>query len=180
VKAGHTFVTTGPMLELTVNGKLPGSVIEARRGDTLRVNVSAFRQPTGPAYLEVVSQGDVIRSVRPSKENQTELSAEFTVPVRGSIWIAARTAGAHTTPVYVKVDGRRFWKLDQVEALVGRRLDQLVEIERLPDGEIPVTHQGNWDNPEAMKESAAQLRRNVREARTIYQDMLAEAKREKQ
>lgn len=78
-----------------------------------------------------------------------------------SMWIAARTAGAHTTPVYVKVDGRRFWRLDQVEALVARRLDPLVQIEKLPDQDIPLMRQGNWDNPAAMKESAAQLRKNV-------------------
>ncbi len=172
VKAGRTFVTTGTMLELTVNGQLPGSVIEASRGDTLRIKASASHKPAPPGYLEVMSQGEVIRSAAGGGE------LEFTVPVTGSTWIAARSPGAHTTPVYVKVNGRRFWRLDQVEALIARRMDQLQQLDELPSKELSVSHVGNWDNPVAMKEGAAELRERVRAARKIYQDMLAEAKSE--
>ncbi len=173
LKAGHTFVTAGPMLEFTVNGELPGSEIQAHPGDVLRVKAAAFGGPVLPQYLEVVAQGEVVRSAA-----RGQLSLDFTIPVRGSTWIAARCAGAHTTPVYVKVDRRKFWKVEQVGALVARRLEQLKEVEELTTQEIAISHLGNWDNPEAMKNGAAQLRERIQAARAIYQDLLRRAKQE--
>src|SRR5262249_51419478 len=35
LKAGHTFVTNGPMLDLKVDQQIPGSTINARKGDVL-------------------------------------------------------------------------------------------------------------------------------------------------
>ena len=42
LKAGHTFVTTGPMLLLTVNGKLPGDSIDVAPGTKLHVTAEAM------------------------------------------------------------------------------------------------------------------------------------------
>ena len=169
LKAGHTFVTTGAMLEFTVNGQLPGSVIEAKPGDVLHIKAAASGETVPPRYLEVVSQGDVVRGTKSG-------SLEFTLPVRDSMWIAARCFGAHTTPVYVRVNGRRFWKRDQVARLVARRLDTLKDLEEQVSRDLPLTHQGNWDGPEAWKQGAADLRERIDTARHTYEQMRAESR----
>jgi hypothetical protein len=169
VKAGHTFVTTGAMLEFTVNGQLPGSVIEAKPGDVLHIKAAASGETVPPRFLEVVSQGDVVRGTKSG-------SLDFTLPVRDSMWIAARCFGAHTTPVYVKVNGRRFWKRDQVDRLVARRLDALKDLEEQLSRDLPLTHQGNWDGPEAWKQGAADLRERINTARHTYEQMRAESR----
>src|SRR3954468_13789137 len=42
MQAGHTFVTTGPMLFLTVNGKMPGDTLDVAQGSKLRISAEAL------------------------------------------------------------------------------------------------------------------------------------------
>jgi len=164
VKAGHTFVTTGAMLEFTVNGKIAGTGIEAKAGDTLHIKAAATGEAVPPRYLEIVAQGEVVKSTKAS-------SLEFDLPVRDSTWIAARCYGAHTTPVYIKVGGRSFARRDQLPRLVARRLDTLKELEEAMGRDLAIMQQGNWDNPAAWRGSAAALRQRIRVARETYQQI---------
>ena len=164
LKAGHTFVTTGAMLEFSVNGKIAGSEIEAKAGDTLHIKATATGETVAPRYLEIVAQGEVVKSTKSS-------SLEFDLPVRDSTWVAARCYGAHTTPVYVKVGGRSFARRDQLPRLVARRLDTLKELEEAMSHDLPVMHQGNWDNPAAWRAGAAALRERIKVARETYQQL---------
>jgi hypothetical protein len=100
VRAGHTFVTTGPMLLLTVNGKMPGDTVEAARGGKVHVEAEAMGQT--PPAVEIVAHGKVLAK----GTGKVTLDAA----VEDGLWIAARAdAGpgqvAHTTPVYVTVGG---------------------------------------------------------------------------
>jgi hypothetical protein len=174
LKAGHTFVTTGAMLEFSVNGRIPGDEIEAKPGDVLRIKASAFGKPVPPQYLEIVSQGDVVKS---AKADQGQASLEFTLPVSGSTWLAARCAGAQTTPVYIKVGGQRFWKRGQVARLIAQRLKDLQEVDDLLGQQIPGGGNGSYDNPQVWKESAADLREQVKSSRETYARLLEESKR---
>ena len=176
LRAGRTFVTTGPMLDFTVNGQLPGSTIEARRGDTLRIRAKAESPSVRPQYLEVVEQGKVIRRVEDPKREALEV--EFTIPVEHSTWIALRAQGAHTTPIYVTVNGAPFWRVDQVPELVSRRIQQLDAIEDQLRRGVPIGQYGNWENPELFKNSADQLRERVRVSRDYYRDVLRRASTE--
>ncbi len=65
VRAGHTFVTTGPMLELTANDQLPGSVLRVKRGDVVRVKARAWGEKPGarPLRLNLVSFGQTLKQV---------------------------------------------------------------------------------------------------------------------
>lgn len=170
LKAGHTFVTTGALLEFTVNGQIAGSHIDAKPGEVLHVEAKASGGPVGPRYLEIVSQGDVIRTSR-------DLKLSFDLPVTTSMWIAARCFGAHTTPVYVQIGGQRFWKREAVERLVARRMAALQEIDDLTRQDIQPSHRGNWDNPALWKASAEALRERVQAARAVYAKLAEEAKR---
>jgi hypothetical protein len=117
-----------------------------------------------PRYLEIVAQGEVLRSTRSA-------SLEFDLPVHDSTWIAARCYGAHTTPVYVKVGGRSFARRDQLPGLVARRLETLKELDEALNQEIPVFQRGNWENPAAWRNNAAALRERIKAARESYQQM---------
>lgn len=175
MKAGHTFVTTGPMLEFTVNGELPGSVIQAKRGDVLRIKAAAEGSPVQPGYLEIVAQGDVVHSVQKA---QNRLEVEYTLPVRDSMWIAARCNGGHTSPVYVKVGDERFWKRSEVSFLVANRLRELDEVEELLRDGMSDSHRGNWDNAASLRGHGNELKQRIENARAIYKDLLAEANKE--
>ena len=118
VKAGRTFVTTGPMLSLTVDDALPGTTIERRPGDELRVTVQAdgHKADVPLSELEIVAHGEAIRRVRATDAGQSAERLQVTHQLRlgtHGVWIAARVRGgptqaAHTTPVYVQVNGTGF------------------------------------------------------------------------
>jgi hypothetical protein len=102
LRQGHTFVTLGPMLEFTVEGKLPGDEVRMRKGETIaiRARVSAGYSNRPPGRIEVVGNGDVLRSSESGE-------IEFTLLAGHSLWLAARTRDAHTSPVYLVDPGRR-------------------------------------------------------------------------
>ncbi len=116
-KGGHTFVTSGPIIDLRVNGKLPGDELEVRKGDIVTIEAKAYGHPEQVPIqsLEVIGHGETIGLVVPNNADQTtrHLSISLDLPVEHGLWIAAKcTAGqvqvAHTTPIYVTVNGRGF------------------------------------------------------------------------
>lgn len=135
VKAGHTFATTGPIVELEVNGSLPGSQVDVGAGKTVRVVASAYGDGAriGLTDLEIVGHGEVLKRVTGQGEKQ--LSVEFDLEVERGIWIAARASAgpgdlAHTTPVYVTVDGGSFHNPATLEANLERCERDLAELEQ--------------------------------------------------
>jgi hypothetical protein len=137
VKQGHTFITNGPMLLLTVQSAIPGDEARVSRDAKVRIHAQAMApELIGlPKVLEVVAHGRVIRSVEPHGPKQEKLEADFELPASESQWIAARTtcvngAVAHTTPVYLIVDGAGFFDRAQLPQLVAKRLKVLDWIEK--------------------------------------------------
>jgi hypothetical protein len=178
IKNGHTFVTVAPMLEFTVNGHLPGDQLSPEKGARLKVHARAqVGSPSVPlGRLEIVVNGDVIRSIDPTG---TSAALDFELPADQSMWIAARATGAHTTPVYVTVDGKRHWKLSEVRALLDKRLETLDEIDRVIDKDwqsIPPRREGGYENKETFHQGGGELRVMVREARDVYLKLGEEAR----
>lgn len=179
IKNGRTFVTVGPMLELTVDGELPGAQIKRDAGDKLAIRASAtIGDPRIPfEQLEIVANGEVIHSsVRKAKQGTLELS----LPLEHGLWIAARTMsdgqiGAHTTPIYVTVGDDPHWNREEAPRLVEKRLRSLNEVEQLLDaaGEgIGDGRQGNWENVTAFRQGAEELRSAISEARQVYRQLI--------
>ena len=140
VKRGRTFVTNGPMLTLTVGDAMPGDEARVAKNAKLRVHAQAWAPESigAPKVLEIVSQGRVIRAEKSSGPKQDKLTADFELTADESRWIAARTtafngAVAHTTPVYVIVNGRSFIDRANVQQLVAKQLKALdwIETKRL-------------------------------------------------
>lgn len=128
VRGGRTMVTNGPWLTLEVNGHRPGAVLELATGEPLELRARV--QGPGAERLTLVGPDGVIA------EGGAEAELRHRMPVDGPTWIAAVTRGgghphtldesvlAHTSPVYVDVDGARVaraadarWCLDFLDTL---------------------------------------------------------------
>ena len=114
MRAGRTFVTTGPMLTFNAGGRALGETIEANAGDMIPVR-AAVRSRLPVDRIEIVAGGEVI-AAKENAEHARDLAFETEVRVERSTWIAARAYSshvlplnrtpvmAHTSPVYVEVD----------------------------------------------------------------------------
>ncbi|MDL4822117.1 CehA/McbA family metallohydrolase [Actinomadura opuntiae] len=128
VRRGRTFATTGPWLELEVDGHGPGDVLDLAPGD--RVTVTA--RTVGPEVLTVqLRTADGVIAEGPPGEITAELTVE-----RPTYLVAVASgpphprsmnhagAFAHTSPVHLNVDGRPVareadlrWCLDYLDGL---------------------------------------------------------------
>lgn len=139
VEKGRTFVTNGPMVEFSIDDALPGDEIQLTdETPTLKVKARAWGHPdrSMPTRLEIVKQGEVIRTVTESTSPTGELQLEFELDAGMGSWLAARASAddgsvAHTTPIYVSRAPLRFWDYEQVPELIDRRLLSLDEIDQL-------------------------------------------------
>jgi hypothetical protein len=141
LKKGHTFVSNGPALLFTVDGKLPGSEIRAEPGDRLRIRARAWgHEKVGTPDRLVIAgtYGAVKEESTPAagrKDGVTERACDFEHTVRQSTWLSARVtcangAMAHTSPVYVIVVGRPPWNPVEGPAIIRDRLEGIAKIER--------------------------------------------------
>jgi hypothetical protein len=115
LKRGRSFVTSGPVLTFSVNGKEPGVVLKV--GEKPRVSVRATARSQFPlAKAELVHNGKVIAAAKVADDGLTAtLDQAFTLD--GGGWLAFRANGpgtsdtatgglnAHTNPVYVEANG---------------------------------------------------------------------------
>jgi hypothetical protein len=118
VRAGRTFVTSGPILELLVDGHEPGDVISMSGPGRLEARVRARAAQPVIGDVELIVNGRVV--ARSSATPSTgELALAETIEIEAGSWIAARSRSphhiesafatsmaAHTSPVYVEVDDR--------------------------------------------------------------------------
>jgi hypothetical protein len=130
LRAGRTFVSTGPIIHLTANGAPIGSELDLSRGS--RVSIQASVEAPISQYpvdrLEIVVGGKVVASrVNDAQASSLELSAE--IELQDSTWVAARANGgkllpyqkwallgtqgippmAHTSPIYLLADDAEIW-----------------------------------------------------------------------
>ena len=126
VAAGASFVTSGPILFLDVNGRSPGDFLnfsdEDRPEVEARIKVSSPLHPV--RYIEVVQDGRVVeRRFNPHERTSWEFVVKL--PVRESGWIAARAYGdagteAHTNPIYLFLNGKRPFSEDACDQIIAR------------------------------------------------------------
>ncbi len=167
VRDGHTFVTSGPIVELTVNGARPGDRLDVARGSTVSITARASGQADQIplADLEIVAHGRVLQAATSSDVGQSVEGIELTVtlPVEHGMWIAARTTAgptqvAHTTPVYVTVEGSGFHDpetLDRYLDLSGQYLDELQTEIAQPNDSLD---RHAWRYREGLEEQIAETR----------------------
>src|SRR5262249_44309338 len=118
VRAGRTFVSSGPVLDLAVEGCGPGDVIRLDAPARLEGSAAARAAQAVIGELELVVNGRVVAAAS-GPAASAERSLHETVEVGAGAWIAARSRSpfeiesafrtsmaAHTSPVYVEVRDR--------------------------------------------------------------------------
>ena len=118
VRAGRTFVSSGAFIDLQVDGRGPGDVVDLGGGGSVEVRVEAWAAQPLIDGVELIHDGRVIASHGGGPTDRITVTER--VEVTGSGWLAARATshqqirsafatgmGAHSSPVYLDVDGRR-------------------------------------------------------------------------
>lgn len=112
LRAGRSFISNGPLMDATVNGRRPGDTIDPVEGP-LKVRVRALSR-IAFERIEVVINGRVVAEQNAIEGREATLEREFEVDQGG--WIATRaisrtkshggaTVFAHTSPVYFRLPG---------------------------------------------------------------------------
>ena len=149
LKAGRTFVTNGPMLELTAGGLALGETLRRERPGPVQVRGRALAQyPLD--RIEILVNGRVAATAAAVGERR-EVTFDQPVTIESSGWIALRAIGprpdpalapgsraelfAHTSPVYVEVPGRPVQAREDAEyflAWLDRLWTDVRERDRIP------------------------------------------------
>jgi hypothetical protein len=118
VRKGNTFMTTGPLLQFRVDGRVPGDeIVLGAGGGTVEVEIEA--KSFVPFHrLEVVLNGKVA-AAREDHSGTREMILKEKVRVPGPGWLASRCVSrlgpttawalgvqAHTSPVYLRIPGQ--------------------------------------------------------------------------
>jgi Tol biopolymer transport system component len=170
--AGRGFVTNGPLIEFTVDNKMPGEEVAMSSAGRVvaRVAVSSIAPLE---RVEVIRNGEVVHSASPARQSRLSV---FEVPLlmSQSGWLSVRAIGANrtfpventrpqavTNPVYVIVGGRPIRDRASAEYFV-KWIDRLTQ--------MAAEHPG-WRSDREKAHVMAQFA----EARAIYQQRAAEA-----
>jgi hypothetical protein len=148
VRAGRTFATNAPLVTLSVEGREPGDVVRAGP-DAVRLRVRAEARSAVPFdRLEVIADGRVAAE---STAGGSSCVLEAEIPAASSGWLAARCTGdrqllgrpanqrvfAHTSPVYVEVEGKPMRpdaaSVSRFAAELGRMLEWVAREARCDD-----------------------------------------------
>lgn len=119
IQQGRCFMTTGPLVELSVNGQLPGDTLALPAGGG-KVRITArVESPTAEvSELLLLAGGEVVARKELPPEAAREKAVTWTVdlPVKQGTWLAlrARSTGpggrenveAHTNPLWITVGGK--------------------------------------------------------------------------
>ncbi len=162
IKRGETFVTTGPMIWLTADGKPIGAHLKRREGDEILLK-TRVKSAIPVEKLEIVHGGEIIAKME-NPDGLLDLTLEIKTKVRKSSWFGARayaselldyqkcealgTTGmgvplmAHTSPIYVEVDDKPVVSADDAQYLLAL-CDKGLEW---------VQSKGNFEKPEHKRE----------------------------
>jgi TolB protein len=117
LKAGRSFATNGPLVEMTVESTGLGGELRLSAGRDVAVSVR-LRSNVPVDHLELVQNGRVVQEI-PIAPDRRSATATVKVPVTRSGWLLLRARGeksayptldvypyATTSPVYLTVGGR--------------------------------------------------------------------------
>jgi len=146
IRAGRTFITNGPLLTLQTNGVQPGAILETHDGVVLNIEATV-RSMVAVDRVEVLWNGEVIAERTGDKQLPTTIRLESKHVVSGPGWLSARCYGcsflavrqrlfAHTSPVYVQVQGERLRPSTEACRVIHeqlRRIEQWAATEAVND-----------------------------------------------
>ena len=123
LKKGKSFVTTGPMLFTTLDGKLPGHEFALTKESGFQLEIESVSRRR-VELIEVIVNGKVWRSFRSGIDFESEevkegggwkVSLKAMIPIDTSSWVAVRSVQpmpdgrkrfAHTSPWHLEFEGK--------------------------------------------------------------------------
>jgi hypothetical protein len=184
VTAGRTFLSGGPIVHFSVDGRQIGDTVGLSGPGT--VEVEAWAESVIPINrLEIVQAGRVVASAE-SRNGTRRLELKEKLKVDGHTWLAARAGGAgyfgrshldvwrrgifaHTSPIYVACGGD-WWMFD---AAAAQYMLTLVEgdLTYIRESSGRHTH-GNVSHHHGEADHQAYLERPFHEARDAIQERI--------
>ncbi len=136
---GRSFVSTGPLVLLEVDGSRPGDTIrkDAKGPLTVTAHVRVLCEVAPVTHVQLVAGGKVVHELEVPADQGKGNPIELKLPVelKASSWVAARAfsrspagepdAEAHTNPVYVYFNGKAPHDQAAINTLVQRVEGQL-------------------------------------------------------
>jgi hypothetical protein len=157
LNAGRSFVTTGPMLEVTFNGQPPGHRFQADSTVAATdVKISGTASGSNPLdRIEIIVNGELAKTAVPENRAAAlggfESSIDESVRVESSSWIAVRCFErhpegrlrfAHSNPMFVDVAGKPLRpRKDEAEYLAQRMREEIARNQNLLDAESLAEYQ---------------------------------------
>ena len=180
LERGSAFVTNGPMLTFGINGQEMGSTVSVGRGDVLTVEATARVNPDIDVLdrLELVAHGDIVATVT-TPDSEGTLTLHHRLTAGAGVWLAVRAYGkaqaiAHSSPVYVEVDGSGSWSTELAPHLVDtmrQRLRRLVDTPVVRVNELEFWEVGD-DFEQLWERQHPLIRQRVADANRLYDDLL--------
>ncbi|MBC7921620.1 MAG: CehA/McbA family metallohydrolase, partial [Ferruginibacter sp.] len=170
LKAGHSFVTNGPALFLEADGHLPGTEITKTTGSNTEIKVVASSDPgIGTIHRVAIYNNDglLVEQTNPKKRNS--LTIKLVHPLRKSQWLAAvvecdNGAVAHTTPVYLVVDGKPTYDRAKAPLLIQKQREAIALI-RTEERAKPTVDRGILERLEKAEKFYEKLRSEINAGR---------------
>lgn len=130
LKQGRTFMSTGPLIFIEVDGHQPGDEIKVAADASANMHVKVGVTSIVPVdSLQIIVNGDMVKTVVRSGADSGRVSFDGQIPVPDGGWVAARVIGgkspvigddyafAHTGPVYVVRGGKPYVRASDVQFL---------------------------------------------------------------
>ena len=145
LKVGHSFVTTGPMLFVQINGQEPGDKLMLAT-TTKAVQLTGSVESAAPLErIEIIVNGRVVKALTPSNKAMNSGAFENrlaeSVAVDGSGWVAVRAFEsnggrrnrfAHSSPVFIDVPGRPLRpRREEIAYLIQRVQEEIARNEKV-------------------------------------------------
>jgi hypothetical protein len=162
LRAGRSFVSNGPLLELTVGGKSLGETLSLSAAGQVNVKGSVSSQyPLD--RIEVLYNNRAVATVMPTADLLT-INFDKTINVDRSGWIALRVIGparddikgptqlAHTSPIYVTVGDQPVGSADDARyflAWIDRLNAEVRDRDRIPDAQLRADVQAQMEQARA-------------------------------
>ena len=134
LKAGNTFVTNGPAIFLTVDDQLPGTEVVKKSNATVKISAKALsQQQIGKIKRIAIYNNEGLISEALNVTNKDSIEIKLTHKLKHSQWIAAvvnceNGAVAHTTPVYVVVDGKATFDLVKGPLIAEKQINSIEKL----------------------------------------------------
>src|SRR5262245_328208 len=137
--AGRSFISNGPLLYLSIDGKDVGSTLELTSGREVTIRASASSR-LDFEKLQLVKNGKVVfDSESQRKDGYLEARFDRKIRVDEPSWLAVRVwtqaknefgrqLFAHTSPIYIKVGGKAIHQPDEVAYLIRQMEEAKQEI----------------------------------------------------